>query len=112
MIETFRHSIDRRVGEARRMGFSRVVTPLADRRKSRKGGNGPREVSKGGIQQLMCDDLLDAINCGLVDRLPTKQARGGPKLVRQRKSGTRGRPGMDDEDMDVVIVDDEVDDDY
>ena len=112
MIETFRHSIDRRVGEARRMGFSRVVTPLADRRKSRKGGNGPREVSKGGIQQLMCDDLLDAINCGLVDRLPTKQTRGGPKLVRQRKSGTRGRPGMDDEDMDVVIVDDEEDDDY
>ena len=110
------HSLDRRVGEARRMGFSRVVTPPADRRAPRKGGgSGPRKVSKGGIKQLMCDDLLDAINCGLVDRLPTRQTRSGPKLVRQKKSGTRRRPRTDDENdemMDVLIVDDEEDDGY
>ncbi|KAL3778403.1 hypothetical protein HJC23_012116 [Cyclotella cryptica] len=73
------HSLEKRVSEARRMGFSRIVTPLSMKKSSRKV-SGPREISAGGITQIMCDNVLDAINCGLVKSLPTIRTSSGPKL--------------------------------
>mmetsp|Transcript_18213 Transcript_18213/g.39362 ORF Transcript_18213/g.39362 Transcript_18213/m.39362 type:complete len:268 (+) Transcript_18213:157-960(+) len=115
------HSLDKRISEARRMGFSRIVTPSSSssrNKKTRSGKNnapGPKEVSVGGIKQLMCDNVLDAINCGLVDQLPTKQTRSGPKLRKPKPSTSNGR--MEDEttafgmnELDTIILDDEDDD--
>lgn len=67
---------------------------------------GPRRGSAGGIERLVCDNVLDAINCGLVDRLPTKQTRSGPKLVKPKRFRNDDRTGMDEPD---IILDDEDD---
>ena len=115
------HSLDKRISEARRMGFSRIVTPSASsssqktKRKGRVHSPGPKEVSAGGIKQLMCDNVLDAINCGLVSSLPTKQTRSGPKLIQPKRpsksNGTRmeGRTKSFDMSELDVILDDEPD---
>jgi predicted ATP-dependent serine protease len=73
------HSLEKRISEAKRMGFSRIVTPTYGDKNNRYG---PREVSKGGITQIMCDNILEAVNCGLVKKLPTKNTISGPKLKR------------------------------
>ena len=92
------------------MGFSRIVIPSSSsssRKKTKTGSrndSGPKEVSAGGgIQQLMCDNLLDAINCGLVDKLQTRKSRSGPKLKKTKAPGITDELG--------VILDDEEDDD-
>jgi len=111
------HSLEKRIGEARRMGFSRIVTPSSVcKKKTRRAAGrndapGPKEVSVRGIQQLMCNNILDAINCGLVDKLPTKQTRCGPKLIKPKRLADNGSVkntpfGMDELD---VILDDEDD---
>ena len=70
-------SIGKRVKEARRMGFSRVVTPRrsSSSMKKRRGNRG-RSLSltstssaAGGIEWIECANLLDAINAGLVSKL-------------------------------------------
>ena len=107
------------------MGFSRIVTPSPSgkgrgaARKAAGGGvaPGPRRVSAGGIEQLVCDNVLDAINCGLVDRLPTKQTRSGPKLLKPKRfrnddrmnDAAARRSGMDELD---IILDNEDDDKF
>jgi len=53
------HSLEKRISEARRMGFSRIVTPSSSQKKKKKSGKayhqpGPQEVSAGGIKQLLC----------------------------------------------------------
>ncbi|KAL7532259.1 hypothetical protein ACHAXR_007554 [Thalassiosira sp. AJA248-18] len=115
------HSLEKRISEARRMGFSRIVTPSSSsKKKKREGRNssapGPKEVSAGGIKQLMCDNVLDAINCGLVMKLPTKQTRSGPKLIKPKratnKGNTNGREKSFDMDELDIILDDENDDIY
>jgi len=74
-------SIDKRRNEARRMGFSRVVTPpsgggsgYSNKRRRREGGF-IDERNVGGITSIQCSTLLDAINAGLVSNLPKKPAR-------------------------------------
>jgi len=116
------HSLEKRISEARRMGFSRIVTPSSSGQKKTKraGGKrsppGPKEVSAGGIKQLMCDNVLDAINCGLVDKLPTKQTRSGPQLIKPKRRSTNRDDSMKDRakpfDIDEreIILDDEDDD--
>jgi len=90
------HSLEKRIGEARRMGFSRIVTPLSGRKKGSRGNSfGPREVSADGIKQIMCDNVLDAINYGLVKKLPTVNTISGPKLKRPKK--TKSASSYDDE---------------
>ena len=104
------HSLDKRISEARRMGFSRIVVPAASNQKKKREGKmrpGPREASAGGIKQLMCDNLMDAINCGLVSKLPAKQTKSGAMLNKTQRSISGGRPN----DAFDVIEDDE-DDDY
>lgn len=92
-------SLDKRISEAKRMGFSRIVTPSFGDKKNRS--NGPREISKGGITQIMCDNVLEAINCGLVKKLPTKNTMSGLKLKRPKRSS------WNDDD---IILDDAEDD--
>ncbi|KAL9180494.1 hypothetical protein ACHAXT_010947 [Thalassiosira profunda] len=109
------HSLEKRIGEARRMGFSRIVAPSsASGKKKKKVDAGPKEVSVGGITQIMCDNVLDAVNCGLVDSLPTRRTRSGPKLIKPKRESREGGSrrgarqfGMDEMD---VILDDEEDD--
>ena len=114
------HSLDKRISEARRMGFSRIVTPSAasssqkTKRKGKMHSPGPKEVSAGGIKQLMCDNVLDAINCGLVSSLPTKQTRSGPKLIKpkhpSKSNGTRMEDrtkSFDMSDLDIILDDED-----
>jgi len=111
------NSLDKRIGEARRMGFSRIVTPMSSSgtKKGKSAPAGRKEVSKGGIKQIMCDNVLDAINCGLVDELPTQHTRSGPKLKKPKYSSKRTSRRNDEakslslESFDIIL-DDENDD--
>ncbi|KAL7500234.1 hypothetical protein ACHAWT_010953 [Skeletonema menzelii] len=98
------HALEKRISEAKRMGFSRIVTPTFGDKNNRYG---PREVSKGGITQIMCDNVLEAINCGLVKKLPTKSTISGPKLKRRNKSSTQNDAMWNNDD---IILDDAEDD--
>jgi hypothetical protein len=95
------------------MGFSRIVTPSSPTQKKNRGGKahpGPKESSAGGIKQLMCDNLMDAINCGLVSKLPAKQIKSGATLNKARSNagGRTSSFGMNDLD----IIEDDEEDDY
>ena len=79
------HALEKRVGEARRMGFSRIVTPTTMKKVKGNKISGPREVSAGGITQVMCENVLEAINCGLVSPLPTISTANGRKLKRSKR---------------------------
>jgi DNA repair protein RadA/Sms len=99
------HSLDKRISEAKRMGFSRIVTPAIGDKKNR---HGPREMSKNGITQIMCDNVLEAINCGLVKALPTKSTMSGPKLKSRSTSTQNNDVTM--WNIDDIILDDAEDD--
>jgi len=107
------HSLEKRISEARRMGFSRIVTPSSSSQKKNKKSayqSGPREVSAGGIKQLMCENVLDAINCGLVSKLPTKQTRSGSKLIKPKRTKSREddrTKSFDMSDLDIILDDEE-----
>ena len=77
-------SLEKRVEEARRMGFSRVVTPKNGgfNRRPRRGSQ-PSRVN--GIEWIQCDTLQEAINAGLVNALP--------KRGRKRSSQSEEVPG-------------------
>jgi hypothetical protein len=112
------HSLEKRISEARRMGFSRIVTPSSPTGRGggkRKQGKdaGPREVSAGGITQLMCDNVLDAINCGLVTQLPTKRTGSSPVLKKPKRTLSSWDRGSKDDGPELhVIVDDDDDDNF
>jgi len=95
------HSLEKRISEAKRMGFSRIVTPTFGDKNNRYG---PREVSKGGITQIMCDNVLEAVNCGLVQKLPTKSTISGPKLKKPKRSTTQKNDAMWNND-DIILDD-------
>ena len=108
------HSLEKRISEARRMGFSRIVTPSSSSQKKKKKSayqSGPQEVSAGGIKQLMCENVLDAINCGLVSKLPTKQTRSGSKLIKPKRPKSRDdkdrTKSFDMSDLDIILDDEE-----
>lgn len=107
-------SLDKRISEARRMGFSRIVMPASSNQKKNREGRmhlGPKEASAGGIKQFLCDNLMDAINCGLVSKLPLKQSKSGATHNKTQRFIPDGRTqtiGVDDA-LDI-IEDDEVDD--
>lgn len=99
-------ALEKRLQEARRMGFSRVVTPRqASSSRSRKSSQGSKSTMVNGVEWIQCNTLLDAINAGLVSPLP--------------KASTRKRQGKNDpsypgslEDLGLEpIMDDEDDDD-
>jgi DNA repair protein RadA/Sms len=72
-------AIEKRIQEARRMGFSRIITPQSYSRKlSRdKAPNPPGGKSASGqqgIEVIQCSTLLAAINEGLVKALPKRRS--------------------------------------
>lgn len=109
------HSLDKRISEARRMGFSRIVTPASSTQKKKnhagKLHSGPKEVSAGGIKQLMCDNLLDAINYGLVTKLPAKQSKSVNMRHKTQRTISYGRTTSSDMN-DLDIIEDDEDDEY
>lgn len=104
-------AIEKRIQEARRMGFSRVVTPLA--KGSKKNTNGSTKFTRvNGIDWIQCDGLLDAINEGLVKKLPKGRLRRNPKAKTVETNGQMAPGTMEDLMLDNVINDDEDYDDY
>lgn len=101
---------EKRIQEARRMGFSRVITPRA--KGSKKKSDGSITFKRiNGIDWIQCERLLDAINEGLVAKLPKGRAKRKPKSEADSKE--QMAPGnLEDLMLDDAITDDEDDDDY
>ena len=111
------HALEKRTSEARRMGFSRIITPSVKQSKGKKY-NSPRELKSGGITQVLCENVLEAINSGLIKPLPTIKTLGGSKIkrARQKKQNSEAvdfdldeslgfessRPILDDQDDDYL----------
>ena len=58
----------------------------------------------------MCENVLDAINCGLVSKLPTKQTRSGSKLIKPKRTKSREddrTKSFDMSDLDIILDDEE-----
>jgi len=96
--------IEKRILEARRMGFSRVVSSR-DKKSSRTNGK-PKFSKSQGIDWIQCDTLLDALNEGLVGSLPMKGTR---------RNGSKQSPGrtstQSPDSVAELMLDDVVDDD-
>lgn len=100
-------AIEKRLQEARRMGFSRVITPPDFRakgsRKNRHKDSSKSMVSNvNGIQWIQCETIQSAINEGLIHPIPKRSPRSRSKFTDKE-----GAP----ESMDELGLDDVVDDD-
>uniref|UniRef100_A0A7R9VCI5 RecA family profile 1 domain-containing protein n=1 Tax=Pseudictyota dubia TaxID=2749911 RepID=A0A7R9VCI5_9STRA len=96
-------SLEKRVNEARRMGFSRIITPDGGRR--RKGSlikkeSRRRHNNANGIEWIKCEGLLDAISAGLVSRLPLTKGNRLKMPKSEIGSGDVGTLIIDDDDYD------------
>ena len=105
--------MDKRLQEAQRMGFSRVVTSrVLDRTKKTAAVNrGKPSFSRiHGIDWIQCDTLVDALNEGLVRQLPQRRPRR-----KTRRQGRESSPGSMDElalnDEDLFVDEEGYDDD-
>ena len=94
--------VEKRLQEAKRMGFSRVVTSrVFDRKKKNNNIRGKPSFSRiYGIDWIQCDTLVDALNEGLVRRLPTRVQR---KTNRKKSMDGPGPPGS----MEDLMLNDE-----
>ena len=98
-------SLEKRVKEAKRMGFSRIIT-------ARDRGSGPRSkknqkaytTNKLGIEWVQCETLKDALNLALVSPLPKRASR-----KKKQTSDAMPVPGSMEELGLDEIVDDEDD---
>lgn len=98
-------AIDKRVQEARRMGFSRIVTPVSSRKGYKKGSTTvSREL---GIERIQCDTLLAAINAGLAKPLPKRRKRNAAEQGAAAKSSSKSRTRKQETIMDDQDEDDE-----
>lgn len=99
-------SLEKRLQEARRMGFSRVVTPRDCRSKSSrkdKGGQRINVVTRvNGIEWIQCSTLSNAINEGLVHPMPKR-------VLKQRSKSSV--EGISSPDVRLEILDDQDDED-
>jgi len=99
-------AIEKRLQEARRMGFSRVITPRDRRKTIRKERSSKLSTSTvNGMEWVQCATLMDAITAGLVQPLPKrKRRRSSPKSDSPSTPGSLDELGleeiMDDEDED------------
>ena len=93
-------SIGKRIHEAQRMGFSRIVTP--------RGSND--NISVQGIERIQCNDLRSALNAGLVYEIPMRKKNTLRKNQRYGYKSSK-RPTLDAEFMDVIDDDDYEDED-
>lgn len=109
-------SIEKRISEARRMGFSRVVAP-----KRRSGGKGKQKryqknISAFSIDIIECENVLEAINQGMTLKLsPKMQSKKGYRYKSKIREGTKNdmqSPGSVEElHLDDDIITDDEDDD-
>jgi DNA repair protein RadA/Sms len=88
-------ALEKRVNEARRMGFSRIVTPSSVRKTKGKNIPSPQKITAGGITQIMCADILEAINSGLVQSLQTAKSKSGRSLKRVQRYNEQSYEGDD-----------------
>ena len=107
--------LTKRLSEARRMGFSRLVTPRESRR---RGGGSFRKSKKDrllskvvdGIEWIQCDHLIDAINAGLVAPLPKRRRK--PSKSRGMSVDAVIEPGrLEDLELDAILDEADNDDD-
>ena len=105
-------SMEQRLLEASRMGFSRVVTAPRQGGKQKRKQRGQDSNKIHGMEWIQCDNLMDAINSGLVSPVPSRPKRS------TRQSGSRNSPNssapgyIKDLNLDVILddEDDEFDD--
>ena len=103
-------SLEKRVNEARRMGFSQVIVPKQYVQKSGKGSTGRTRSLQSltrGIDCIEAKGLMDAIQKGLTAQIPKKKA----KKKSNNKSDKQSAPLYNDELEDLIIDDDSEDDD-
>lgn len=101
-------SIEKRIAEAKRMGFSRVVTPKIHSKNNFRKKNFSSTISSRsfveGIEVIECDNALDAINSGLLTKIFPQR----PKA--QKRQGLKGNENNRwINENDLLIVDDEDD---
>ena len=100
------------------MGFSRIVTPYSSSQKKRQSWQVENVLQgrrKFQLVVLSSSCVIMYINCGLVDKLPTKQTRSGPKLIKPKRTTNVDRRTKYwakpfDIDEREIILDDEDDD--
>lgn len=106
-------AMEKRIQEARRMGFSRIVTPISYTKGGTPGGKHRKKgqailTREHGIERVQCDMLLAAINAGLVRELPQRRKR------KNSKSDDFSRPtapgNLKDLSLEETILDDYEDD--
>ena len=101
-------SLEKRVNEARRMGFSAVVIPkqrIAEIKNKRgyKSRSKSIQSSTRGIDCIEAQGLKDAIEKGLTEKIPKKKAR-----QKNFKKAEKGKMSLY-EDFDDLIIDDDDD---
>jgi DNA repair protein RadA/Sms len=103
-------SVEKRINEARRMGFSRVVTPPDNRqnKSSKKTGQDISVSRINGMEWIQCKTLRSAINEGLVQPIPKRSRRTQMKAKHDLESSLL--PGSLD-DLGLEEIMDEQDDD-
>ncbi len=98
-------SLEKRVNEARRMGFSSVIIP---KQMIERKGYKSIQASARGIDCIEASTLLDAIEKGLTSKIPKKKAK------KNRFKGSRGSkssPPLYGDETELIIDDDDDDDD-
>ena len=114
-------SAEKRINEARRMGFSRIVIPkqnmnYSPQKKAKWGKSYQKSQSAFGIECVECETLREAINAGLVSPIPKKIKRKSKKFVKGvfkggkiggKSNSSKIDLGLDDEDE--FIMDDSED---
>jgi DNA repair protein RadA/Sms len=113
-------SLTKRLDEARRLGFSRVITPMerstgyANKSKRSFSSSQPqkpqqqyriRVQSYKGMEWIQCDTLLPALNAALVTPLPQRSKK------RPSKSASSTAPGSLEELEEIMDDDDDDDED-
>uniref|UniRef100_A0A7S3KWX8 RecA family profile 1 domain-containing protein n=1 Tax=Amphora coffeiformis TaxID=265554 RepID=A0A7S3KWX8_9STRA len=97
-------SLDKRVQEAKRMGFSRIITARdpSSYNKAKKQQKIYTTTSEG-IEWIQCGTLFDALNLAMVDPLP-KRRKTKPSVELLSSPGSMKELGLEN-----AIVDDEED---
>ena len=105
--------VEKRIQEAKRMGFSRIITPFSYKKRKAlgtdAGKNGQVIVSRDyGIERIQCETLVAAINAGLVRHLP-KRKKSSP--YRDETLSSNSAPGsLEDLSLEDPIMDDQEED--
>jgi len=98
-------SLEKRVNEARRMGFSSVIVPKqkVEQKSKQKGYNRGIQSSTRGIDCIEANGLLDAIEKGLTSKIPKRKNRKSSYKKSDKTS-------QSDDDLDELIIDDDEED--